>query len=211
MPRSAPRRRPAPATTTRLPADRRRALIVRAFRDEALARGSIAAVGVRAVVERAGCTAPVLYRLFGHRAGLVAEAVRATHLPLIERLEEMARAADRPPAERIRILADSYIRSRPGPDEAFEALVHVECGSAPELARIVREVFERFEALLVAVFAEGVERGELRADADPAYAAWRLIDLGLFRNQAYLMRLTRPRRIAYYERAVASLLQELAP
>lgn len=193
----------------RMPAARRREAILRAFREEALACGSIAGVGIRAVVERAGCTAPVLYRLFGDRAGLLREAVRSTHVPLIERLEALA-GDEGPAAARIGRLARAYLGRDPGDAEAFEALVNVECRSHPELAARVREVFGRFEALLVAVVEEGVRRGEFRRDVDPAYVAWRLIDLGLFRNQVHLMGLERPRRIAYAERAVASLLAEVA-
>ncbi|MDX1649647.1 MAG: TetR family transcriptional regulator [Myxococcota bacterium] len=193
-----------------MPAARRREAILHAFRQEALACGSIAGVGIRAVVERAGCAAPVLYRLFGDRAGLVRAAVRSTHLPMIERLEALAAGDAGPAAERIARLAHSYLGREPGDAEAFEALVNVECRSHPELARWVREVFGRFESLLVAAVEEGVRRGEFRGDVDPAYVAWRLIDLGLFRNQVHLMGLERPRRIAYAERAVASLLAEIA-
>jgi len=188
----------------------RRVRILDAFLREALATGSIAAVGVRAVVERAGCAPPVLYRLFGDRAGLVRAAVRFTHVPLVERLEALAADPAGSRAERLRALSREYLRSEPGRAELFEALVATECRSDPELARIVREVFRRFEALLVEIVREGMRRGEFRDDADPAYVAWRLIDLGLFRNQARLMRLERPDRIGYALRAVESLLAEIA-
>jgi len=89
--------------------------------------------------------------------------------------------------------------------------VQVECRSDPEMARLVREVFTRFETLLMRIVETGVARGELRADTDPAYVAWRLIDLGLFRNQVHLMRLEHPGRIRYATRALDSLLAEIAP
>jgi AcrR family transcriptional regulator len=198
-----------PARPLRLPAVERRERILRAFRAEALACGSIAAVGIRAVVERAGCTAPVLYRLFGDRARLVHAAVRSTHELLIARLEELARARD-PAARRIRALGLWYLEREPGADEAFEALVNVECRSDPELARLVRGVFDRFERLLVEATRDGVAAGEFRADTDPEYVAWRLIDLGLFRNQVHLMRLSRPQQIGYGPRALEALLAEIA-
>jgi AcrR family transcriptional regulator len=202
---SAPEPSPAPE---RLPAAERRARILQAFLDEALACGSIAAVGVRAVVERAGCTAPVLYRLFGDRAGLVRAAVASTHGDLVARLEAAAGSAGSAP-QRLRELGREYLAREPGPAEAFEALVNVECQSDPALARQVGEVFARFEALLVATVRDGARAGELRADLDPEYVAWRLIDLGLFRNQVHLMRIERPREIGYAARALDSLLEEI--
>jgi AcrR family transcriptional regulator len=202
---SAPQTAPA---SERLPAAERRERILRAFREEALACGSIAGVGVRAVVERAGCTAPVLYRLFGDRAGLVRAAVASTHTDLIERLEAAARSGGSA-VERLRELGREYLAREPGPAEAFEALVNVECQSDPALARRVGEVFARFEALLVATVRDGVRAGALRTDLDPEYVAWRLIDLGLFRNQVHLMRIARPREIDYATRALESLLEEV--
>lgn len=205
-------RRPAPrARHSRVPAAERSEQLLRAFVLESLAKGSIAGVGVRAVVTRAGCTAPILYRLFGNRKGLVRAAVRSTHLPLIERLEALAERSRGPASQRVRRLANSYLERAPGASEAFEALVGAECHGDPELARWVRAIFARFEALLVTIVRDGIRRREFRADTDPRYAAWRLIDLGLFRNQARLMRLSVPDRIRYAERAVESLLAELAP
>jgi AcrR family transcriptional regulator len=183
---------------------------VDAFIHEASACGSIAGVGVRAVVERAGCTAPVLYRLFGDRAGLVRMAVRSIHLPMLDRLEAIAADGDASATERFRALARSYLRRNPGESEVFAALVSAECRSNPRLARLVREVFRRFERLLVGVVREGMKRGEFHPEADPHYAAWRLIDLGLFRNQVRLMGLRRPDGIDYAVSGVQSLLAEIA-
>lgn len=194
----------------RLPAEKRRERLLEAFFEESVAQGSISAVGVRAVVERAGCTAPVLYRLFGDRAGLVREAVRATHRPMLERMEAVAADREAAAAERLRRLAARTLSRRPGRSEAFEALVAAECRRDPQVARIVRRVFARFEALLVGILREGVERGDLRADLDCSYAAWRIIDLGLFRSQAWLLRLARPERSGYLSRALESLLVEIA-
>jgi AcrR family transcriptional regulator len=163
------------------------------------------------VVERAGCTAPVLYRLFGNRAGLVRAAVRSTHASMLGRLESLAIDRSGSAPERLRALAARYFLRRPGTDEAFESLVANECRRDRRLAGIVREIFSRYETLLVAVVAEGLRRGELRADVEPLYVAWRLIDLGLFRNQVHLLGLPQPGRIAYAERALGSLLAEITP
>lgn len=75
---------------------------------------------------------------------------------------------------------------------------------------IVRGVFERFESLLVEATREGIADGEFRSGTDPEYVAWRLVDLGLFRNQVHLMRLSRPQRIGYGPCALESLLAEIA-
>jgi len=197
------------AAGARLPAAERRARILRAFVGETLAQGSVRRVGMRAVAERAGCTAPVLYRLFDDRDALVRAAIRSTHAPLLERMESIARGGGSA-ADRIRALGERYLADEPGEDEAFESLVFTECASDPALARQVRGVFARFEALLGEVIRSGRATGELREDVDPVYAAWRLIDVGLFRNQARLMRLTTPDRIGYGRRAVESLLREIS-
>ena len=88
--------------------------------------------------------------------------------------------------------------------------MNVACGNEPELAAIVRDVFGRFEQLLAALVREGIAAGEFAAATDPEYVAWRLIDLGLFRNQAHLMRLERPDALRYEARALDSLLAEIA-
>lgn len=193
----------------RLSAAERRSRVLRAFIRETLARGSLRRVGMRAVAGRAGCTPPILYRLFGDRDALVRAAIRSTHAPLIDAVEAIARDPGCA-AERIRAFAARYLAEHPGEDEAFEALVFTECAADPALAREVRGVFARFEALLVEVIRSGVAAGEFRADVDPLYAAWRLIDVGLFRNQVRLMRLSTPERIDYGRRAVESLLREIS-
>lgn len=199
-----------PAKTARLPASERRRRLVDAFIDEALARGSIAGAGIRAVVARAGCTAPVVYRLFGDRTGLVRAVVRSTHVPMMERLEAVSRQPGLDTAGRLRALVERTLSHPQGRSEAFESLVAAECRRDPAVARMVREVFGRFERRLVAMLREGMERGELRADLDPAYAAWRVIDLGLLRSQLFLMRLARPQQLDYLSRAMESLVREIS-
>lgn len=193
----------------RLDARERSARLVQAFVREALRQGSIEGVGMRAVCERAGCTAPVAYRLFRDRAGLVRAAIRSTH----ERLEAELEAAAAEPAAgaeaRLRAVAGPYLSRATGDAEVFEALVVAECRSDPLLAIEVRAIYGRFAELLARILREGVARGELGREVDPVYAAWRLIDLGLFRNQMRLLRLPEPERIDYLERAFESLLAEL--
>ncbi|MCG8589540.1 MAG: TetR/AcrR family transcriptional regulator [Proteobacteria bacterium] len=201
-------RRPQPGA--RLPAAERRDLVLQAFRDEALAVGSLAGVGMRAVCARAGCTAPVVYRLFGSREGLVRAAVRSTQLGLVAQLDALAQQVERPAWERLEGLGRRFLSKELGDDEAFEALVNTECRSDPAVARHVRQVFDRFERALAEIVRDGVRRGEFARDVDPRYVAWRLIDLGLFRNQHALMRLTGPHEIDYLTRALESLLAEIA-
>ena len=184
--------------------------MLRAFVAEALACGSVARVAMRAVAERAGCTAPILYRLFGSRAALVRAAVRSTHEPLLERMETIAAARTGSARERIEAFARRFLAEAPGPDEAFEALVFNECATDPDLAREVRGVFGRFETLLAQLVREGIRAGEFRGDVDPVFVAWRLIDVGLFRNQMRLMRLETPEAIDYGSRALDALLDEIA-
>jgi AcrR family transcriptional regulator len=198
-----------PPRSPRLPPAERRERLIEAFVDEALAAGSIAGAGIRGVVERAGCTAPVLYRLFGDRTGLVRAAVRSTHAPMIERLRAVAGLPGATTADRLRALADRTLSRRQGRSEAFESLVAAECRRDPAVARLVRDVFDRFERHLVEMLREGVERGELRPDLDLSYAAWRVIDLGLLRSQLWMMRLARPGSLDYLSRAVESLIAEI--
>lgn len=202
-------RRPRRGRGERLDPSERAARIVQAFVREALRQGSIEGVGMRAVCERAGCTAPVVYRLFRDRAGLVRAAIRSTH----ERLQAELEAAAAEPAAgaeaRLRAVAEPYLRRSTGEAEVFEALVAAECRSDALLATEVRAIYARFAELLARIVKEGVTRGELARGVDPVFVAWRLIDLGLFRNQMRLMRLSEPERIGYLERAFASLLEEI--
>ena len=195
--------------SVRLPAAERRRILIDAFIDEALAANSIAGAGIRGVVERAGCTAPVVYRLFGDRTGLVRAVVRSTHAPMIERLETVSKLPGASTADRLRALVERTLSKPQGPSEAFESLVFAECRRDPEVARWVRDVFARFERRLVEMLREGVESGELRPDLDLAYAAWRIIDLGVLRSQLFLMRLARPERLDYLSRAMESLIAEI--
>jgi AcrR family transcriptional regulator len=198
-----------PTRAARLPAAERRQQLVEAFVDEALDAGSIAGAGIRGVVLRAGCTAPVLYRLFGDRTALARAAVRSTHTPMLERIESVAKLPDATTAERLRALVRRTLSRPQGRSEAFEALVAAECRRDPAVARLVRDVFARFEERLVEMLREGVERGEVRDDVDLAYVAWRIIDLGLLRGQLWLMRLARPERLDYLSRAMESLIAEI--
>ncbi len=182
--------------------------ILEAFVREALHCGSIEAVGMRAVCERAGCSAPVVYRRFGDRSGLVQAAVRSTHRRLLVEVEA-ALEAPGSVIRRLRGVAEPYLRRGSGDEEAFETLVTAECRSDDVLAGAVRAVYTRFARLLEGLLREGIASGEVRPDADPAFFAWRLIDLGLFRSQARLMRLAEPDRIRYPERAFATLLDEI--
>lgn len=182
--------------------------MLRAFVAEALHVGSIEGVGMRAVCERAGCTAPVVYRLFGDRGGLVRAAVRFTHERLLGEVERAA-AEPVPTEARLRAIAGPFLRRTAGDAEAFEALVAAECRSDDVLAAEVRSVFARFARRLEAMLREGQARGDVRAQVDPIFVAWRLIDLGLFRSQMRLMRLAEPDRIDYLERAFEALLAEL--
>lgn len=188
--------------------DPREASILDAFVREALQCGSIEGVGIRAVCERAGCTAPVVYRRFGDRSGLVRAAVRSTHVRLLVEIDAAVRAPG-PVLRRLRSVAEPYLRRSSGDDEAFETLVTAECRSDDVLASAVRAVYMRFARLLGDLLREGLESGELRRDVDPTFIAWRLIDLGLFRSQARLMRLAEPDRIRYLERAFAALVDEI--
>ncbi|MGH0038331.1 MAG: TetR/AcrR family transcriptional regulator [Myxococcota bacterium] len=198
-----------PVRSPRLPAEQRRQSLIDAFIDEALAANSIAGAGIRGVVERAGCTAPVVYRLFGDRTGLVRAVVRSTHAPMIERLEAVSKLPGASTADRLRALVERTLSRPQGRSEAFESLVAAECRRDPRVARLVRDVFGRFEARLVEMLREGVEGGELRSDLDLAYVAWRIIDLGLLRSQLFLMRLARPERLDYLSRAMESLIAEI--
>lgn len=194
----------------RLPAAARRERILRAFVRETLTRGSVSAVGMRAVAQRAGCTAPVIYRFFGDRRGLVRAAVRWTYAPLVDELEELGRSRKGSAGQRIRALTQRFLGSEAGEDEAFEALVYTECRGDRAIRTHVSRVFGRVEALLVALLREGIESSEFDAALDPRYAAWRLIDLALFVNQSRVMRLETPDQIDYGRRAVDSLLREIA-
>jgi AcrR family transcriptional regulator len=200
---------PRPSATAHLPADERRARIVAAFIQESLARGGLSVVGIRAVCAREGCTAPVLYRLFGDRAGLVQAALGSTRAPLLDGLEA-AVATPGPVMDRLRSLVVAFFERPLGDEESFGALVTGECRRDPALSEVLRRSVARIESLLVALLERGRAAGEIRFDVDPHYVAWRLIDLGLFRNQVWLIGLEAPGRIDYSRRATRALFEEIA-
>lgn len=202
----APRQR---RTWKRLPQAVRKTGIIWGFMQEAVAAGSIEGASLRGAADRAGCTTPLVYRLFGSRRDLIQECVRTTYRTLLENLEKVADLESASALDRLNAIA-AYVGNRElGDQEVFEGMVTLECRGDPKLAREYHAIFSRIAKLLETILRAGVSSGELRPDLEVEHYAWRLVDFGLSRNQAYLSGLESLRGKDFLNRAYQSLLDEI--
>jgi AcrR family transcriptional regulator len=134
------------------------------------AERGFAATRLDDVAARAGISKGTLYLYFNGKEELFEAVVRATLLPHIERLEELATKFEGPsPAllERLLLTFAGVVESRVG---AIPKLVIAEAGNFPDLARFyLDEVVRRGLRLIGTILHRGIERGEFRRiDVDHA-------------------------------------------
>lgn len=195
--------------TKKMPADARRDAILLAFVQETASAGCTANASLRAIAQRAGCTTPMIYRLFESRLGLVRAAVQWTYGKLLERLEMAVRLDALSYEQRLRAIAD-YVGGRPlGDQEVFEAILGLESRSDRDIAAEVHGVFERIHGRLSELIQGGVAAGEFRAETDPSYIAWRLTGFGLLDSQLFLLGLEAPRAQGVLRREFDELLAQI--
>ena len=206
------KRQPEPRqrkTWQRLPPAVRKTSIIWGFMEEAVASGSIEAASLRGAATRARCTTPLIYNLFGSRQDLIRESVRWTYRTLLENLEKLSGAHDLSARRRLDAIA-AYVGGRElGDQEIYEALIMLECRSDPDLAAEFRSVFGRVAKLLEAIVGEGVRAGEFRKGLDLEHVAWRLVDLGISRNYAFLTKLDAIRGEDHPRKVYDALMREI--
>jgi AcrR family transcriptional regulator len=127
------------------------------------AERGFAATRLDDVAARAGISKGTLYLYFNGKEELFEAVVRATLLPHIERLEELATKFEGPSAallERQLLTFADVVDSRVG---AIPKLVIAEAGNFPDLARFyLDEVVRRGLRLIGTILRRGIERGEFR-------------------------------------------------
>jgi AcrR family transcriptional regulator len=127
------------------------------------AERGFAATRLEDVAVRAGISKGTLYLYFKGKEELFEAVVRATLLPHIERLEELATKFEGPSAallERQLLTFADVVDSRVG---AIPKLVIAEAGNFPDLARFyLDEVVRRGLRLIGTILRRGIERGEFR-------------------------------------------------
>jgi AcrR family transcriptional regulator len=127
------------------------------------AERGFAATRLEDVAVRAGISKGTLYLYFNGKEELFEAVVRATLLPHIERLEELATKFEGPSAallERQLLTFADVVDSRVG---AIPKLVIAEAGNFPDLARFyLDEVVRRGLRLIGTILRRGIERGEFR-------------------------------------------------
>ncbi len=185
-------RRAPKRSFTRMPAEERQEVVIMAFVEEAIARGSVQSVGVRAVGERAGCSAANIFRIYGTRDDLVRAVVKWAHELLLEETERLANDANATATMKLRMLASLQLRKerRRGDD-----LVVILMGEATQDSMIrgeIQRTLSRFEDLLVSTLRDGIEAGEFRADIDVVRVAWEMIEIGLFALHVRMLDLGTP-------------------
>lgn len=196
-------------TWKRLPQAVRQTGIIWGFMQEAVAAGSIEGASLRGAASRAGCTTPLVYRLFGSRRDLILECVRTTYRKLLDNLERVAALESASALERLNAVA-SYVDTRElGDQEVFEAMIALECRGDPKIAKELHTIFVKIARLLETVVQAGIEAGEFRADLDARHMSWRLVDFGLSRNQAFLNGVDELRGKDHLRRVYQSMIEEM--
>jgi AcrR family transcriptional regulator len=132
---------------------------------------------VREVVEAAGVTKPTLYYYFQSKEALFLEVVH-THLEALQELVEQALAVPGTVYDRLRRFANRYRRAALENVDAVRLLMTVQHPTDDAQPSVdVMSAHLRKIALLESVIAEGIARGELRADLDARTAVLALVGM----------------------------------
>ena len=193
----------------RMPAAMRRASILFSFINETVRQGSVERVSLRAVAEGAGCTTPIVYRLFENRAGLVREAVRVAVSSELEWLVQSEDSQQLSPMQRLLAAANLLEARGPGDSAVFAAIVSIEARVDPFIAADMQREMARDIELMRLLFQEGVRLGEFKPDLDCEYAAWRVMEILAFRTHLHVLRQARPAEIRFLRRSFDALLVEI--
>jgi len=146
--------------------DKRRQLLDAAVR--VFARKGFHASRVGDIAEEAGVAHGLLYHYFKSKDQVLEAVFHENWSVLLARIESVEEA-DEPAADQIRHIAAIVLRTWLHLPDVVRVVIQ-EFGRSPELAERIGELTRPIE-VLQRVIARGVERGEFRADVDPAFAA----------------------------------------
>jgi AcrR family transcriptional regulator len=146
--------------------DKRRQLLDAAVR--VFARKGFHASRVGDIAEEAGVAHGLLYHYFKSKDQVLEAVFHENWSVLLARIESVEET-DEPAADQIRHIAAIVLRTWLHLPDVVRVVIQ-EFGRSPELAERIGELTRPIE-VLQRVIARGVERGEFRADVDPAFAA----------------------------------------
>jgi AcrR family transcriptional regulator len=146
--------------------DKRRQLLDAAVR--VFARKGFHASRVGDIAEEAGVAHGLLYHYFKSKDQVLEAVFHENWSVLLARIESVEET-DEPAADQIRHIAAIVLRTWLHLPDVVRVVIQ-EFGRSPELAERIGELTRPIE-VLQRVIARGVERGEFRADIDPAFAA----------------------------------------
>jgi AcrR family transcriptional regulator len=191
----------APGRRVRLSGPARREAIL------AAAAGVFAEMGyercrMRDIAARVGVTEPVIFQNFGSKAALFSAVIELAADQLCAALRSTAEGSD----VLERILAPGHLDEMHGPG-APGVLFADAMGltTEPGVEAAARRGLRRVADALAGVIAEGQEAGTVRADVEPATAAWWLLSLlasHRFRSAMMPQRARREQLLAAFTRQV---------
>lgn len=147
--------------------DRRGELLDAAVR--VFARKGFHASRVGDVAEEAGVAHGLLYHYFRSKDEVLETIFRETWTDLVDEVRRIE-ASQKPFREQLRLFATIYLRAWLTNPDLVRVLIR-EVARSPEVGARVAEIREMFVSLERIVEAAR-ERGEVRADASPPFAAW---------------------------------------
>ena len=131
------------------------------------AQQGYARTSMREVAEAVGCTKPALYYHFGSKEDLFVAAVQKHLNDYTEHFQAML-AAGGTLRERMRSAFEGYIHQIQTQPEVMQLLMLLDQHSEEGVPEIdLRSVHEEHHHLMSQLLAEGVARGEIRADLSP--------------------------------------------
>jgi AcrR family transcriptional regulator len=146
--------------------DKRRQLLDAAVR--VFARKGFHASRVGDIAEEAGVAHGLLYHYFKSKDQVLEAVFHENWSVLVARIESVEET-DESAADQIRHIAAIVLRTWLHLPDVVRVVIQ-EFGRSPELAERIGELTRPIE-VLQRVIARGVQRGEFRADIDPAFAA----------------------------------------
>ena len=160
-----------PATARRrLPAEERRRAVLDAARDVFARRGYHGA-GIAEIASTCGCSEPILYRHFASKQALFAAVLVDAAALLRARIAPIFEEAEDPLDALVAVAATA------SEDELFIQISRLRMLAAtlvsePEIQEALAQTVTEMHGRLTGLMARAREHGSLRADIDPAEAAW---------------------------------------
>jgi AcrR family transcriptional regulator len=160
----------APTVRRRLPADERRRNILDAARQIFAQRGYHGA-GIAEIAAKCGCSEPNLYRHFPSKQALFAAVLLDAAELVRARVDPIFAESDNP------LAAFSEVAKIASTDELFIEILSLRTlatslVSEPEIRDALAQTLREMHARITDLMARSREQGLLRADVDPAEAAW---------------------------------------